>query len=332
MGEFRKVVLVIAALAAVAGEAWGAGIDVPADIVVAADGSGDFTTVQAAVASIPRDNRERMIVLVKNGVYREKVRVDADCVTLRGESRTGTRIEFPQLNDDFTPARPDRPGGHQRRTATTSCWKTSRSPTRPASSASTPLRSTAKRDRTVIVDCDVLSDGADTLSLWNGGRGRYYHAGARCGGRSISSARAAGATSTDCDVLRNQNVGRDVARRQQEPRQKFVLRNCTFDGVPGWSSARHHHDAAFYFLASRFSTSMIDRPPLRVIYPLGTCRRRPRTGGRTRSSTAPIVGASGPISTIVIATAATTPGLPTIWPTAGDERDAQSKMTRGVDV
>ena len=92
-----------------AADVWGAEVEVPADIVVAADGSGDFTTVQAAVASIPRDSHERIIVLVKDGVYTEKVRIDADCVTLRGESRDGTRIEFEQLNDDFT-AQPDELG------------------------------------------------------------------------------------------------------------------------------------------------------------------------------------------------------------------------------
>ena len=70
------------------------GADVVApDIVVAADGTGDFKTIQAAIESIPRDNRERTIVLVKNGVYNEKLRIEADCITLRGESREGVRIE-----------------------------------------------------------------------------------------------------------------------------------------------------------------------------------------------------------------------------------------------
>ena len=50
------------------------------DITVAADGSGDFTTVQAAVASVPRESRQRVIILVKDGVYREKIRVDASFV------------------------------------------------------------------------------------------------------------------------------------------------------------------------------------------------------------------------------------------------------------
>ena len=45
------------------------------DLVVAADGSGDFKTVQAAVQSIPETNSERFVILIKNGIYREKVRV-----------------------------------------------------------------------------------------------------------------------------------------------------------------------------------------------------------------------------------------------------------------
>jgi pectinesterase len=83
------------------------GIDLPKpDIVVAADGTGDFKTIQAAVQSVPITNRERTIVLIKNGTYHEKIRVDASFVTLRGQDRSGTRIEFPQLKDDFT-AHPD---------------------------------------------------------------------------------------------------------------------------------------------------------------------------------------------------------------------------------
>src|SRR5215831_5985143 len=72
------------------------------DITVAADGTADFRSVQEAVASIPRDNHQRIIILVKDGLYKEKIRVDVPCVTLRGQSRAGTRIEFPQLMDDFT--------------------------------------------------------------------------------------------------------------------------------------------------------------------------------------------------------------------------------------
>ena len=71
------------------------------DLIVAADGSGDFKTVQAAVESISKTNAGRMVVLIKDGTYHEKIRVDASFVTLRGQSRRGSRIEFPQLDEDF---------------------------------------------------------------------------------------------------------------------------------------------------------------------------------------------------------------------------------------
>src|SRR5207253_11269690 len=79
------------------------GADLPKpDIVVASDGTGDFKTIQAAVESIPPKNRERVIVLIKDGTYHEKIRVDASFVTLCGQNRKRTRIEFSQLDDDFT--------------------------------------------------------------------------------------------------------------------------------------------------------------------------------------------------------------------------------------
>lgn len=66
----------------------------PPDITVAADGSGDFKTVQDALNSIPHDNKQRMIVLIRDGVYPGQLRVASPFVTLRGQSRKGTRLEF----------------------------------------------------------------------------------------------------------------------------------------------------------------------------------------------------------------------------------------------
>jgi pectinesterase len=55
---------------------------------------------------------------------------------------------------------------------------------------------------------------------------------------------------------------------QRAKEMKFVIRNCKFDGVEGWSLARHHHDAHFYFLDCAFPNSMVDKAPFRVVYPL----------------------------------------------------------------
>jgi pectinesterase len=262
------IVFVFCALVAPSG-ARAVEVEVSADIVVAADGSGDFTTVQAAVASIPRDSRERVIVLVKNGFYREKVRVDADFVTLRGESRDGVHIEFAQLNDDFNPRR-DRLGRAvinvngddfvmENLTAANTAGVVGKH-------AFTVYGSP---DRTVIVDCNVLSDGADTLSLWNGGQGRYYHARCHMRGAVDFLCPRGWCYVEDCtfdETKTSAAMWHDGSKNRDE---KFVLRNCKFDGVPTWELARHHHDGAFYFLDCQFSETLKDRAPYRVIYPLG---------------------------------------------------------------
>ena len=48
---------------------------VNADATVAADGSGDFTTVAAAVAAAPEKSNKRYVIHIKAGVYRENVEV-----------------------------------------------------------------------------------------------------------------------------------------------------------------------------------------------------------------------------------------------------------------
>jgi len=68
-----------------------------ADIIVAQDGRGDFRTIQAALDSIPKDNEANRVILVHNGVYREKLYVTASHVSIVGEGRDATRIEYAEL-------------------------------------------------------------------------------------------------------------------------------------------------------------------------------------------------------------------------------------------
>lgn len=61
-------------------------------LVVAKDGSGQFTRITDAVNAVPDDNAKLTIIKVKNGVYNEKVLVPSTkkMITMIGESREGT--------------------------------------------------------------------------------------------------------------------------------------------------------------------------------------------------------------------------------------------------
>ena len=63
-------------------------------MIVAADGSGDFQTVQAAIDSVPQNNCKQVQIQVKNGVYREKIRVTSPWISLIGENPLRTLIAF----------------------------------------------------------------------------------------------------------------------------------------------------------------------------------------------------------------------------------------------
>jgi pectinesterase len=58
-------------------------------IVVAADGSGQFRTVQSAIESIPDENAEPRLIVIKPGTYQEQVVIKASkpFITLRGDHK-----------------------------------------------------------------------------------------------------------------------------------------------------------------------------------------------------------------------------------------------------
>ncbi|SFV30729.1 pectinesterase family protein [Thermoflavifilum thermophilum] len=58
------------------------------EIVVAQDGSGDFTTVQSAISAVPDSATDTTYIYIKNGIYREKIVIPASkrFIKLMGEN------------------------------------------------------------------------------------------------------------------------------------------------------------------------------------------------------------------------------------------------------
>ena len=69
-------------------------------ILVAQDGTGQFKTVQEAFNSVSKNNQTPITVLIKNGVYKEKLHLDSskNFVTLVGVDKFNTILTF----DDHT--------------------------------------------------------------------------------------------------------------------------------------------------------------------------------------------------------------------------------------
>jgi pectinesterase len=80
-------------------------------LVVAADGSGDFNTVQGAIDFVPDAPAQPITIFIRNGTYEELVFMrDKSNLILRGEDREKVVVTYPN-NSAFNPPR----GGPSRR-------------------------------------------------------------------------------------------------------------------------------------------------------------------------------------------------------------------------
>ena len=158
--------------------------DVRKEIVVAKDGSGDFTSIQEALNSIPADNNIMVTVFIKKGIYREKIFLQKSNIALVGEDRKNTKIIYPELRENWVKDH----NGSDWGSAVVNIDSTANDITfanltiynNYGSIHDVPNKHqfTVRGwgTRIIFIYCDVISDGGDTMSLWNKDSGMYYHA------------------------------------------------------------------------------------------------------------------------------------------------------------
>ena len=146
-----------------------------ADIIVDPNGNGDYQNISAAISALPMFAYQRVVILIRDGVYEEKIRIDQNYVTLRGENRDSTIIRFNQLRSD---------------------WDNNKDNIGPAvinifgddvildnltvENTQPEIGPHAfaiygKGTRIILTNCNILSKGGDTVSLWSYKEGMYYH-------------------------------------------------------------------------------------------------------------------------------------------------------------
>lgn len=249
--------------------------DKKADIVVAADGSGDYTTLTEAIKQLPYYNYQRVVIFVKNGVYNEKIRLEQDYLTIRGESRDSTIIEYAQLREDWI-KNPDIIGPAVINIEADDIVldnltiKNTQSELGPHAFA---ILGTGTR--TIITNCNVISKGGDTVSLWNYKHGMYYHANCYFEGCVDFVCPRGWCYIKDSEFHQLKKTATLWHAGVDDKNKKFVLKNCSFTGVEGWQLGRHHYEAAFYLIDCIFGKGMADKPIYYVSYPNKPEKNRP---------------------------------------------------------
>jgi pectinesterase len=237
------------------------------DIVVAKDGSGRYRTIQEALEAVPKNNEHLVVILVKNGVYNEKLFITKSNVAIVGEDRDSTKIVYAELRENWNKDHYGNDWGSgvvNIDSATTDLTLANLTVHNNYGS----LHSTNKHQfairgwgtRIIILNCNVIADGGDTVSLWNRENGMYYHAYCYFEGWVDYVCPRGWCYITDSKFF-GRNLSASIWHDGSYAKdQKFVIRSSFFDGVAGFPLGRHHRDAQIYLLDCVFSKTMADRP------------------------------------------------------------------------
>ncbi len=238
-------------------------------LIVAADGSAQFHSIQAALDDPAVSGSRDVIISVRNGLYQEKVFVKKSHVAIVGEEKDHTRIVFPVLRETWRATHNGSDWGAgvvnidtgvtDVTIANLTIYNNYGSLYGDDNKHQFALRGAGTR--IILLHCAILSDGGDALSLWDREDGMYYHADCDFAGWVdyvcprgwcyIADSRFFGYNIQSASLWHDGSA---------DKRQKFVIRNSTFDGRSGFPLGRNHRDGQVFLLHCRFSANMADRP------------------------------------------------------------------------
>lgn len=198
-------------------------------ITVAADGSGDFKTVQEAIAAVPENRSGRTIIHIKPGTYQGNFIIPKDKpnVTLEGEGAETTILTWdrnvnhpiPEGGDKFNPglfvAAPD-------------FHATGLTIQNTAGDLGQALALRIDADRAVITDCRILG-WQDTLMV---NKGRQFFKDCHIEGRVDFIYGSGTAVFQDCTIHSKNGGYLTAASTPQENPYGFVFLHCKLTGDP----------------------------------------------------------------------------------------------------
>jgi unsaturated rhamnogalacturonyl hydrolase len=253
-------------------------------ITVDASGKGDFLTVQDAVNSLPDESSAPRVILIRKGVYNQKILIEKNNVVLRGEDRDGTILTFAQARDAWRCDHKDDWGvatlnlrgsditlenltiqnsygfDHPEENVTIAC-----------EADTAAHRKTVRRDghqmalrsfqttRLKVLNCVLKAYGGDTVSPWNVSGGMFYFKDCVMEGGVDFYCPRGWAYAEHCSFKSDTGPAAIWHDGSADPDSKTVLKDCSFSGYDGFKLGRYHRDAQFYLINCSFAGNMADK-------------------------------------------------------------------------
>ncbi|MCR6722373.1 MAG: pectinesterase family protein [Chitinophagaceae bacterium] len=254
-------------------------------VVVAADGSGDFRTVQGAINSLPDESAIVRTIFIKNGTYKEKVYIEKSNIRLEGENRSGTIITAAIARDAWRCNHQDDWGVavlnvgandiELRNLTITNSFGFDYSDTLSipcANDTTNGGRKLIRKDghqmavrtlnatRLKAINCHFRSFGGDTMSPWEVLNGMWYFRDCIMEGGVDLYCPRGWAWAENCEFIAHSGTAAVWHDGSANEDSKSVMLNCRFKGFDGFRLARYHRDAQMYFVNCEFDDNMRDEP------------------------------------------------------------------------
>lgn len=223
--------------------------------------------IQDAIEKAPQNPEKPFKILIRNGVYHEKVIIDRPNIVLVGEDRDSVIIQYAETTASQTikeyKGKPVHMGVIVLQDNANDCIISGI--TVYNNYGSTVEKTTThqmaiygKATRTIVINSNIFADGNDALSLWCQEGGMYYHADLylRCPDVDFMCPRGR------CYATRCKFVGDSRAILWHDGRgdinNKFVVTCSSFDALSPTKLGRYHHDHQFYLAHCRMSKNILD--------------------------------------------------------------------------
>lgn len=202
-------------------------------VTVAQDGSGTYKTVQAALDAVPNGNSKPFVIYVKDGLYREKLHLDAEkkFVELVGESRFNTILTYDDHPGKVSPK------GDSINTRTSYSFLIAADNFKARNitfrndagfTAGQAVAVECRGDKAIFTDCRFI--GNQDILFLNSETSRQYYKDCYIEGTTDFIFGAATAWFEGCHIHSKKNSHITAASTPQEHLYGFVFYDCTLTG------------------------------------------------------------------------------------------------------
>ena len=257
-------------------------------IIVDIDGGGDFKTIQEAINSLTGSSNTPRTILIRKGVYKEKLFIEKSNIVFEGEDKEKTIITAAIARDEWRCEHKDDWGVATMNVRANDITLINLTIAnsfgfefKEEKTINCPLDSVNKQKkigkyghqmalramnctRLKAVNCHFRSLAGDTVSPWETENGMWYFKDCVMEGGVDFYCPRGWAWAENCAFITHGGTAAIWHDGSGNQDSKTVLVNCSFKGYDGFMLGRYHRDAQFYLINCLFADNMKDSAVYRV--------------------------------------------------------------------